>query len=107
MAKIGIFTPTPDSAPLPGSGAQSAPRGPIPEGTKPFSPDDFDPSVIQPAKSVQDLQAQVARLIIVFQDAEGREPAPGDSEFWQAYNTLVQRFGETYETPNPTGQFPH
>jgi hypothetical protein len=96
MAKIGLFSPSADSAALPGTG-QAPPRGPVPEGTKTFETRDFPTSDVKPAKTVQDLQAQVARLILVFQDAEGREPAPGDAHFWSAYNTLVQRFAEGYE----------
>jgi hypothetical protein len=96
MARIGLFSPSTDSAPLPGS-------APVPAGTKPFSTDDLDTSQVQPAKSVQDLQAQIARLILVFEEHEGREPNPGDAEFWQAYNTLVQRFDEGYEVRGPAG----
>lgn len=98
MTKIGLFTPSTDSAALPG-------RGPVPAGTKPFEPEDFDGGTLQPAKTWQQAQAQLGQLAIVFQDAEGREPAPGDAEFWQAYNAVIERWQKTYEKQGPAG--PH
>jgi hypothetical protein len=99
LNKFGLFSPSANSAALPGTDQARPPRGPVPDGTKTFDSDDFSGGTIQPAKTAQQLQAQIGQLILVFQDAEGREPAPGDPEFWSAYNSLIQSFIDNYEAP--------
>jgi hypothetical protein len=62
-----------------------------------FASSNFDPGDIRPARNVSELQGQVGQLITVFVEHEGREPGPQDSEFWTAYNALIEAFGSTYE----------
>lgn len=47
---------------------------------------------VQAAGSVSELQAQVGRLIAVFESEHGREPDLRDEEFWRAYQRLVEAY---------------
>lgn len=89
-----LFATAPDSAPLPGEVAQG--NVPGPGGTDGFKATD-DEARPEAAKTITELQAQIASLIQTFQSAENRLPTPTDAEFWSAYNTLVQRFQVAYE----------
>lgn len=89
-----LFSTAPDSAPLPGTAAQG--NLPGPGGTDDFKGAETD-GLPQAAKTITELQAQIAALIQAFQSEENRLPTPTDSEFWSAYNTLVQRFQVAYE----------
>lgn len=89
---FSFFTPSADSAPQRG--------GPIPS---PGATDDFEGAdtvgLPAPARNVRDLQGQIGELITAFRASENRDPTPADSEFWQAYKTLVERYSGSYEAP--------
>jgi hypothetical protein len=95
MAKIGLFTPSADSAPLPASS-----EGPSasPGATGGFEGADTT-GLPAPARNVRDLQGQIGALITAFRASENRDPTPEDKEFWAAYDTLIQRYAQSYERP--------
>jgi hypothetical protein len=89
-----LFATAPDSAPLPGEVAQG--NTPGPGATEEFQGAQTD-GLPEAAKTITELQAQIAQLIQAFQQSENRLPTPTDSQFWSAYNTLVQRYQIAYE----------